>query len=157
MIELNLKFDVSLCPYFLYTVYSCTLYSQGRVQEFVQGGLKFCFSFQGAQHPLGPENPPEINRFHWSRGAFPPQPPPPEYASVYVSVSYLLFILLRLFNCVEPTYFITKTIQPETVQTLEMKTLEFKILISALCVIPCIACQIRQCSLLFLILTCINR
>ena len=36
----------------------------------------------GAQHPLGPENPPEINRFHWSKGGLSPHSPPPtEYAS----------------------------------------------------------------------------
>ena len=36
---------------------------QGRIQEFVQGGLKF-FAFQGgAQHPLGHENPQKLIDF----------------------------------------------------------------------------------------------
>ncbi len=41
---------------------------QGRIQEFVQGGgLKFLY-FQGGSTPVGAWKPPEINRFHWSRG-----------------------------------------------------------------------------------------
>ena len=32
-------------------------YKQGRIQEFVQGGLNLSFQGRGAQHPLGPENP----------------------------------------------------------------------------------------------------
>ena len=32
------------------------VYSQGRIQEFVQGGLIFFFP-EGTRHPLGPENP----------------------------------------------------------------------------------------------------
>jgi len=37
-------------------------FDQGRIQEFVQGGLKFFYLSRGARHPMGSE----INRFHCS-------------------------------------------------------------------------------------------
>ena len=43
---------------------------QGRIQEFVQGGLTFfSLSRGGGKAPAGARKPPEINRFYWSRGA----------------------------------------------------------------------------------------
>ena len=43
----------SLCYQFEKNIYC----NQGRIQEFVQGGLKLFYLSTGAQHPLGPENP----------------------------------------------------------------------------------------------------
>ena len=42
---------------------------QGRIQEFVQGGLHFFLFPGGGSVPAGARKPPEINRFYWSRGA----------------------------------------------------------------------------------------
>ena len=43
---------------------------QRRIQEFVQGGLKFFFFTEGGgSAPAGAWKPPEINRFQSSRGA----------------------------------------------------------------------------------------
>ena len=47
---------------------------QGRIQEFVHGGLKFFSLSRGAQHPLGPENPLKSIDFTGPIA-------PPEYAS----------------------------------------------------------------------------
>ena len=57
-----------------YKVLSQVVYFlQGRIQEFVQGGYIFSFSFQGGtQHPLGPENPLKSIDFTGSGGAYPP-------------------------------------------------------------------------------------
>ena len=57
----------------------CLWESQGRIQEFFQGGLKFFFIFPGGSAPVGAWKPAEINRFHWSRGGLRPHNPP-EYA-----------------------------------------------------------------------------
>ena len=56
--------------------------SQGRIQEFVErgGGLHF-ISFQGGSALVEAYKPPEINRFHWSRGGGLSPHSPPEYAS----------------------------------------------------------------------------
>jgi len=44
---------------------------QGRIREFVQGGLKFCIfpGARGAQHPLRPENPLKAIDFSGPGGA----------------------------------------------------------------------------------------
>jgi len=50
----------------------------GRIQEFVQGGLKFVLFPGGGSAPVGARKPPKINRFLWSKGGL---CPPPDYAS----------------------------------------------------------------------------
>ena len=47
---------------------------QGRIQEFVQGGLNFFLFFQGGSAPVGAWKAPEIHRF-WSRGGLAPVAP----------------------------------------------------------------------------------
>ena len=74
---------------------------QGRIQEFVQGGLKF-FSFQGGSAPVGAWKPPEINKFHWSRGGLIPNSPP-EYASALNHPSQLEYAWsFPLFSIISP-------------------------------------------------------
>ena len=48
---------------------------QGRIQEFVQGGLHFFLFPGGAQHPLGPENPLKSIDFTGPGGLAPLAPP----------------------------------------------------------------------------------
>ena len=51
--QLRLKYIFKKCETNTYFIYSL----QGRIQEFVQGGLNFFFFPGGAQHPLGHEKP----------------------------------------------------------------------------------------------------
>ena len=48
---------------------------QGRIQEFVQGRLKFFFLSRGGSAPVGAWKTLEINRFYWSRGGLVPIAP----------------------------------------------------------------------------------
>ena len=51
----------------------CSDFNQGRIQEFVQGGLKFFYlSREGCSAPAGVWKTPEIKRFYWSRGGLAP-------------------------------------------------------------------------------------
>ena len=63
--QLRLKYIFKKCETNTYFIYSV----QGRIQEFVQGGLKFFFFPGGGSPPVWAWKPPETNRFHWSREA----------------------------------------------------------------------------------------
>ena len=73
-----------VCPPRLISVGLCDLViAQGRIQEFVQGGLNFLsFLGGGAQLPFGPENPLKSIDFIGPGRGLAPIAPPPEYAPV---------------------------------------------------------------------------
>ena len=75
------RWILSYPSWFILTKLVCGLHSGAYSGICPEGGLNF---FSGGSAPVGAWKPPEIKRFHWFRGAWPPWPPP-EYAPAYIS------------------------------------------------------------------------
>ena len=81
------------------------VYSQGRIQEFVQEGGLIFFLSRGAQHTLGPENPLKSIEFTGPGGGLSRHSPPLiEYASVYRFEYFLKFQETTTWDPEDTTY-----------------------------------------------------
>ena len=88
-----LHFLVLLLSYCIFIIFSklVLFLCRGVFRNLYRGGLHF----QGGLALVGARNPPEINRFHWSRGDLASIAPPTEYAPALASGLNQRVILLK--------------------------------------------------------------